>query len=242
MSWLLFLGIAAGVLLAALWKVGVLDTTAAIPADGEPSPLSPARMQPTESPIESTVTVIQEPVEDDLVLPPSSELALNELPDPAMYDRQLSPETDPVRQVAPAMQSVEKPLPAPVTVPSPAAVPAPRHEEHKQPARTSQAITAQKAHPGPVDAVTITGRKPVSPAKPRSIPAAITFGTLIVAVQPWAEIWVDGRKHGISPPLLKLQLPPGLHTVELRNPDLPSYGQKVQISTGQSVTLRHSFQ
>lgn len=87
----------------------------------------------------------------------------------------------------------------------------------------------------------VTSTKPASPDKTRSTPTPATVGTLIVAVQPWAEVWIDGRKRGISPPLFKLQLPPGLYTVELRNPDLPSYSQKVQIATGQSVTLRHSF-
>lgn len=114
--------------------------------------------------------------------------------------------------------------------------------EYRQPPPAKPAIAAQKVRPLPTDAVIITGTKPASPAKPRSAPTPATVGTLIVAVQPWAEVWIDGRKRGISPPLFKLQLPPGLYTVELRNPDLPSYGQKVQITTGQSVTLRHSFQ
>jgi hypothetical protein len=114
--------------------------------------------------------------------------------------------------------------------------------EHKQAAPTSPAITEQKPRPVPTDAVTITGSRPTSPTRPHAASKPATLGTLIVAAQPWAEVWIDGRKRGITPPLFKLQLPPGLYTVELRNPDLPSYSQKVQVATGQSVTLRHSFQ
>lgn len=240
LNWLLIVGMAACALLVALWKAGALDNTLVTPANHEPSPQPPAPTQLTESRVENTVTVTQEPMDDEPALPPSAEPALDELPDPAVYDSQLSPNADTVGQAAPTTQSVEKPTPASATGTAPA--PAAAQKQSQQPAPSSPVITAQKIRPAPTDAAPLTGTKPASPAKQRSTPATATVGTLIVAVQPWAEVWVDGRKRGISPPLLKLQLPPGLYTVELRNPDLPSYGQKVQITTGQSVTLRHSFQ
>jgi hypothetical protein len=234
---LLIVGIAACALLVALWKAGAFDNTVVPPAEQGPSTLPPAQTQLTDTPLESTVTVTQEPMDDEPVLPAPSEPALDELPDPAAYDRQLSPDTG--TQAAPATQSVEEPPRAPATAPSPVTVSVHQHAERKQPAPTSPAVSVRAVPP---DTAAITGTKPASPAQPRSTPAPATVGTLIVAVQPWAEIWIDGRKRGISPPLFKLQLPPGVYTVELRNPDLPSYSQKVQIATGQSMTLRHSFQ
>ncbi|MDF3864848.1 PEGA domain-containing protein [Pseudomonas denitrificans (nom. rej.)] len=239
MNGLLIVGVAACVLLAALWKAGTFDNTVVSPADHEPSIQPPAQAQSTDNREESTVTVTQEPMDDEPALPTSSEPALDELPAPAAYERQLSSDEVAVTQVAPATQSIEESTPAPATGSSQAKDLAHRHVERKQPTPTSRADTVRTM---PADTAAITGTKPTSPEKPRSTPAPATFGTLIVGVQPWAEVWIDGRKRGISPPLFTLQLPPGPYTVELRNPDLPSYSQKVQIATGQSVTLRHSFQ
>lgn len=79
-----------------------------------------------------------------------------------------------------------------------------------------------------------------SAARAKAAPAAT--GTLALAVKPWGEIWVDGIQRGVSPPLLKLQLPAGSHEIELRNTGLPSYRQTLQISPGQTLTLQHRFQ
>lgn len=84
------------------------------------------------------------------------------------------------------------------------------------------------------------GNKPQ--AQPSSSAPAAAMGTLTITLKPWGEVWVDGVKRGISPPLLKLQLTQGIHLVELRNPGLPSYSQSLAISAGQSVTLQHRFQ
>jgi hypothetical protein len=235
-NWLLIGGFAVCTLLGALWmaqwKPWAIDNTVDVSAKHEPSVQIPAQTQLTDSRVESTVTVTQEPMDDEPVL--------EELPDPGTYDRQLSPAPD--RQATPVPQGVEKTTPVSATVLSPVPASAQKHAERKPPAPTAPAIAVQKVRPVPTDAATVNASKPTNPAKPRNTPAPAAAGTLIVAVQPWAEVWIDGRQRGISPPLFKLQLPPGLYTIELRNPDLPGYSQKVQISAGQSVTLRHSFQ
>lgn len=40
---------------------------------------------------------------------------------------------------------------------------------------------------------------------------------LAVDVRPWAEVWVGGQKVGHTP--MQVQLPPGPHKVELKNPE-----------------------
>jgi serine/threonine protein kinase len=69
-------------------------------------------------------------------------------------------------------------------------------------------------------------------AKPAAKKSAILKGTgkmitkdiegdralLAVDVRPWAEVWVDGKKVGHTP--MQVQLPPGPHKVELKNPDI----------------------
>jgi len=70
---------------------------------------------------------------------------------------------------------------------------------------------------------------------------APTTGTLSIAVQPWATIYVDGVQKGITPPLKKLTLPLGEHEVRLENPNFPAYVQKVTVDARKPVTIKHDF-
>lgn len=71
--------------------------------------------------------------------------------------------------------------------------------------------------------------------------AAPTTGALLLAVSPWGEVEVDGRPSGTTPPLTRLTLPAGTHSVTLRNADFPPYTVQIQISADKAVTLRHRF-
>lgn len=73
---------------------------------------------------------------------------------------------------------------------------------------------------------------------PAEAPAA---GTLAIAVQPWATIYVDGVQKGVTPPLKKLTLSPGVHEVRLENPNYPAFVQKVTVDSKKPVTIRHDF-
>ncbi|WP_342118799.1 serine/threonine-protein kinase [Pseudoduganella sp. OTU4001] len=72
-------------------------------------------------------------------------------------------------------------------------------------------------------------------------PAAPTSGSVTIAVQPWATIYVDGVQKGITPPLKKLTLPLGDHEVRLENPNFPAYVQKVTVDAKRTVTVKHDF-
>jgi len=71
--------------------------------------------------------------------------------------------------------------------------------------------------------------------------AAAQSGRLELAVAPWGEVLVDGKSRGVSPPLRVLQIPPGPHTIEIRNSTFPAYVQKVQVKEGEAVKIRHRF-
>ena len=66
-------------------------------------------------------------------------------------------------------------------------------------------------------------------------------GRLAIAVRPWAEIYVDGRLRGISPPRTSLTLPVGSHVIELRNPGAPSLRAEIEIREGRTTSLQHRF-
>ena len=75
-----------------------------------------------------------------------------------------------------------------------------------------------------------------------SAPAAeAADGVVHLAVTPWGQIEVDGRPMGISPPLTRLTLSSGTHTITSGNTDFPPYTATMAVSGENPVTLRHSF-
>lgn len=57
-------------------------------------------------------------------------------------------------------------------------------------------------------------------------------GTLVIAVQPWATVLVDGREVGEGPLVEVGALPAGSHEVTLRNPDFPELTRTVTVRPG----------
>ncbi len=64
---------------------------------------------------------------------------------------------------------------------------------------------------------------------------------LVLAVSPWGEIYVDGRKRGTSPPLTELRLAPGQHTIEIRNASFTAYSDTVNLEANAYVKIKHRF-
>ncbi|MFO1412903.1 MAG: protein kinase [Burkholderiales bacterium] len=93
----------------------------------------------------------------------------------------------------------------------------------KAPAAASPAPSAVGAAPPP----------PAAPPKPA--------GRILLAITPWGEVLVDGRKRGLAPPLTELRLPPGKHTVEIRNSTFPPYTEAVDVPPGGEVRIKHKF-
>lgn len=68
-------------------------------------------------------------------------------------------------------------------------------------------------------------------------PAVIAFD-----ITPQGQIYIDGELKGVSPPLKRLDVPPGEHVVEVRNSPHPPLRLKIAVKPGQEMTLAHSFQ
>jgi hypothetical protein len=98
----------------------------------------------------------------------------------------------------------------------------------------------------------------VSPPAPRQRPAATPAaresraaataataapinGVLQLAISPWGQVEVDGNAAGTTPPLTRLNLPEGNHTITVRNEDFPPHTVTVQVSADKPVTVRHRF-
>ena len=71
--------------------------------------------------------------------------------------------------------------------------------------------------------------------------AVLAEGIVQLAVSPWGQVEVDGKPMGTSPPLTRLTLASGSHTITVRNTDFPAYTQTVTVDGESPVTLRHRF-
>jgi serine/threonine-protein kinase len=72
-------------------------------------------------------------------------------------------------------------------------------------------------------------------------PVSAAEGFVALAVTPWGEIFIDGTSRGVSPPLQRLALPAGTHTIEVRNGSEPAFTASVEVKPGQTLSFQHRF-
>jgi eukaryotic-like serine/threonine-protein kinase len=78
----------------------------------------------------------------------------------------------------------------------------------------------------------------------RSSAAASTVvatGTVQLAISPWGNVDIDGVAAGTTPPLARMSLPEGTHTITVRNAEFPPFVTTVQVGADKTVTVRHRF-
>jgi PEGA domain len=72
--------------------------------------------------------------------------------------------------------------------------------------------------------------------------AAIAEKAVIAfAVSPWGEVFVNGAKLGVSPPVNVVEVSAGKAAVEIRNPGFPSYTETIELAPGQRIRVKHKF-
>ena len=71
--------------------------------------------------------------------------------------------------------------------------------------------------------------------------AQVVTGSLQFAISPWGQVEVDGTPAGTTPPLARLTLPEGSHSITVRNADFPPLTVTVQVSADKPATVRHRF-
>ena len=94
----------------------------------------------------------------------------------------------------------------------------------------------------PAAAAPAPAPEPAAPVAPPPPAIAKPMARVALAVTPWGEVYVDGRKSGISPPLTELKLAPGKHTIEIRNTTFQPYAQSVNLEANATLKIRHKFQ
>ena len=129
----------------------------------------------------------------------------------------------------------------------PDAVPAPSLTIGAVAARKSETDAVESTEPTPQPGVVVKAdavNKTAKPSIARVRTLEETTGTVAVlslVVMPWGEIYLDGRKQGVSPPLLELQVAPGRHEIEIRNAKFPVYKKIIQAKVGKKIKITHTF-
>jgi class 3 adenylate cyclase len=71
---------------------------------------------------------------------------------------------------------------------------------------------------------------------------ALPPATLVFAITPWGEIFVNGKSRGVSPPQKSIKLEPGKYKIEIRNTTFPSHTENLDLKSRDELTVRHKFQ
>jgi serine/threonine-protein kinase len=82
--------------------------------------------------------------------------------------------------------------------------------------------------------------KPIAEPREPAAPAAPALITLAIA--PWGEVYVDGDRIGVSPPVNEVEVVPGTRKIEIKNGAFPVYTQVVDVKPDQRVRIKHKFQ
>jgi hypothetical protein len=75
----------------------------------------------------------------------------------------------------------------------------------------------------------------------RSAQDAKRPAVVALAIEPGGEIVVDGVSRGRTPPLTRIEIPPGKHTIEIRHPPQQPLVLQLELAPGEELALRHSF-
>ncbi|WP_062195604.1 serine/threonine-protein kinase [Caldimonas taiwanensis] len=120
--------------------------------------------------------------------------------------------------------------------------------EAAPPTQTPAAPATAPARPTPTRERASASTSPsVRGSRPSATPGAaptapLATGEVVLAISPWGQVEVNGAPAGIAPPLTRLSLTEGRHTITIRNDAFPPHRVTVTVKPDQPVVLRHKFE
>ena len=109
------------------------------------------------------------------------------------------------------------------------------------PAETTPPTPAARSKPAAArtkPAASGTGARPAGAA---TAVGARATGSVQLAISPWGQVEVNGQTAGTTPPLTRLTLEEGSHSITVRNEDFPPHTVTVQVQADKPVVVRHRF-
>ncbi|HUL41954.1 MAG TPA: adenylate/guanylate cyclase domain-containing protein [Burkholderiales bacterium] len=78
-------------------------------------------------------------------------------------------------------------------------------------------------------------------AAPTATMPASPAAQIALVIDPWGEVYLDGKKMGVSPPLKELEVKPGKHTVEIKNTTFASHTETLDVKSNDHLKITHEF-
>ena len=75
-----------------------------------------------------------------------------------------------------------------------------------------------------------------------SQPTAMGDASVTLAVSPWGEVFVDGQRLGVTPPLHDFKLSSGKHTILIVNATFSPYSKTIDLAPGSTHKIKYKFQ
>ena len=79
-------------------------------------------------------------------------------------------------------------------------------------------------------------------AEDKSKSTVTQLSSVTLAISPWGEVFVDGNRQGVSPPLHELSLAPGKHTILIVNETFKPYSKTIDLAPGSTFKIKYKFQ
>jgi class 3 adenylate cyclase len=117
--------------------------------------------------------------------------------------------------------------------------PAPRTPAPAAPEPKSEAPPKLEAPLTPVPQARAEEPKP-EPA-PKQKPAAPKPASIRFRIKPEGFVYIDGVAKGRTPPLTRIEISPGRHSIEVRHGEYPSLKLRVNLGRAEEMTVTHSF-
>jgi class 3 adenylate cyclase len=179
-----------------------------------------------KKPSAPTVTTAAAP-ETEIVKPASPPAKIAEAKPAEAKPAEAKPEDKAAEPAKPDTRVLE-PKPSPAVIPPPA----------PEPAKGAAVDVKKEGEKAARDKLASErGETKGEASKPALPPATIVF-----AVQPWGEIYVNGRSRGVTPPMKSLKLEPGKYKIEIRNTTFPAHTENLDLKARDELTVRHKFQ
>lgn len=167
------------------------------------------------------------------------------------YSTDSSEANTPPSPPPPVAEAIKEPTPAP-SVPPP---PPPRVQaDEPAPATPPVADASASAHTDapdsraskekePAVARTAPAQEPRRATQPAATPAPQPGATarLILTVSPRAEVYIDGKHYGTTPPTTTFELEPGMHRIEVRSGSRKPFLAYMTVQAGEVRRIRHDF-
>ena len=142
----------------------------------------------------------------------------------------------PAAPVARDTQSTQKKAQAAVKVEEPTIFGFPRAAE-KKPAGGQRPAAKEEPRENNSSSVAATPDEDVT----QEAIKPVGTGMITLAISPWGEIYVDGDRVGVSPPVNEVEVAPGRRKIEIRNGSFPVHTQVVEVKADQKVRIKHKF-